>query len=144
MQKIRIAQRVGAAGVIISDGSGSDISTPSFLMFKQDADEVKADVQANHNVRIEMTWALPTPDDRVEDELCTTPTDVLSRELEEEFKEAALALVKGFTPQMYIYDGIRSGARTTRARTTATTSAQTADGTSQKPRQRYLQRGRGP
>jgi len=140
VQKVRNAQRAGAAGVIIADntclckagdrcrsepgrecetlepimaddGSGSDISIPSFLMFKEDADEVKAEVQANHNVRIEMTWALPTPDDRVEYELWTTPTDVLSREFEKDFKEAALALGTRayFTPQMYIYDGIRSG-----------------------------------
>ena len=104
VQKVRNAQRVGAAGVIIADntclcsagdkctsdpghdceerepimaddGSGSDISIPSFLMFKQDADGVKAEVMANHLVRIEMTWGLPNPDDRVEYELWTTPTD---------------------------------------------------------------------
>jgi len=140
VQKVRNAQRAGAAGVIIADntclckagdkchsepgreceslepimaddGSGSDISIPSFLMFKEDADEVKAELMANRNVRLEMTWALPTPDDRVEYELWTTPTDVLSREFERGFKEAALALGDRayFTPQMYIYDGIRSG-----------------------------------
>jgi len=140
VQKVRNAQRVGAAGVIIADntclcsvgdqctsdpghdceerepimaddGSGSDISIPSFLMFKQDADQVKAEVEANHPVRIEMTWALPNPDDRVEYELWTTPTDVVSRDFQKDFKEAAVALGKRayFTPQMYIYDGIRSG-----------------------------------
>lgn len=141
VQKVRNAQRVGAAGVIIADdsclcsmaesctsddpnetceerepimaddGSGSDISIPTFLMFKQDADKVKAEVMANHPVRIEMTWSLPNPDDRVEYELWTTPTDVLSADFQKDFKEAALALGKRayFTPQMYIYDGISSG-----------------------------------
>lgn len=140
VQKVRNAQRLGAAGAIIADntclcyagdtchsdpgkdceerepimaddGSGSDISIPSFLMFKQDADIVKAEVMANHPVRLEMTWALPNPDDRVEYELWTTPTDVISKDFLKEFKEAAVALGKRayFTPQMYIYDGIRSG-----------------------------------
>lgn len=140
VQKVRNAQRVGAAGVIIADntclcsagdlchsdpgrdceerepimaddGSGSDISIPSFLMFKEDADGVKAEAQANHHVRIEMTWSLPAPDDRVEYELWTTPTDVISRDFQKDFKGAAVALGDRayFTPQQYIYDGIRSG-----------------------------------
>ena len=140
VQKVRNAQRVGAAGVIIADnsclcsagdachsdpghdceerepimaddGSGSDISIPSFLMFKQDADLVKAEVMANHPVRLEMSWQLPSPDDRVEYELWATPTDIISRDFQKEFKEAAVALGSRayFTPQMYIYDGVRSG-----------------------------------
>eukprot|EP00568_Trieres_chinensis_P009727 CAMPEP_0183307486 /NCGR_PEP_ID=MMETSP0160_2-20130417/17574_1 /TAXON_ID=2839 ORGANISM="Odontella Sinensis, Strain Grunow 1884" /NCGR_SAMPLE_ID=MMETSP0160_2 /ASSEMBLY_ACC=CAM_ASM_000250 /LENGTH=65 /DNA_ID=CAMNT_0025471081 /DNA_START=189 /DNA_END=386 /DNA_ORIENTATION=- len=48
------------------DGSGSDISVPSFLMCKQDGDPVKAELMVNHMVRMEMAWALPSPDDRVE------------------------------------------------------------------------------
>ena len=142
VQKVRNAQRTGAAGVIIADnsclcsseaigqchsdpgeqceerepimaddGSGMDISIPSFLMFKQDADLVKAEVMANHPVRVTMTWSLPNPDNRVEYELWTTPTDVISRDFQKNFKEAAVALGNHayFTPQMYIYDGIRSG-----------------------------------
>ena len=140
VQKVRNAQRVGAAGVIIADnaclcqysnvchsdpghdceirepimaddGSGADISIPSFLMFKQDADLVKAELMANHPVRMEMTWSLPAPDDRVEYELWTTPTDIISRDFQRDFKEAAVALGNRayFTPQMYIYDGLRSG-----------------------------------
>jgi hypothetical protein len=66
---------------------------------------------ANHPVRIEMTWALPSPDDRVEYDLWSTPTDVVSKDFLREFKEAAVALGDRayFTPQMYIYDGIKSG-----------------------------------
>ena len=142
VQKVRNAQRVGAAGVIIADnsclctmeasgqcrsdpghdceerepimaddGSGTDITIPTFLMFKSDADAVKAEVEANHPVRMEMTWSLPNPDDRVEYELWTTPTDMISRDFQNDFKEAAVALGQRayFTPQMYIYDGIKSG-----------------------------------
>lgn len=140
VNKVRNAQRSGAAGVIIADntclcsagdqctsepgvecetrepimaddGSGSDISIPSFLMFKQDADPIIAEMKANHMVRLEMSWSLPNPDARVEYELWTTPTDMVSREFQKQFKEAAIALDSHayFTPHMYIYDGLKSG-----------------------------------
>jgi hypothetical protein len=93
------------------DGSGSDISIPSYLMFKQDADVVKVELEANHPVLIEMAWNLPSPDDRVEYDLWTTPSDnIVSKGFLRSFKKIALALGKHayFTPHMYIYDGIRS------------------------------------
>lgn len=138
VQKVRNAQRSGAAGVVIADntclctdkkcvsanqdvcqpaepimaddGSGGDISIPSFLMFKVDADEIKAELQANHMVQIEMQWALPTPDDRVEYDLWTTPSDPVSKDFQKGFKAVAEALGSHayFTPHMYIYDGIKS------------------------------------
>ena len=93
------------------DGSGSDITIPSFLMFKEDADPIKAEMKANRMVRIEMAWSLPSPDARVEYDLWTTPTDLVSREFQRQFKEAAIALGSHayFTPHMYIYDGLKSG-----------------------------------
>jgi len=140
VQKVRNAQRSGAAGVIIADntclcsagdschsdpgtdcetrepimaddGSGADISIPSFLMFKQDADPIKAEVMSNHPVRIEMAWSLPSPDDRVEYDFWSTPTDLVSKDFQKQFKDAAQALGDRayFTPHMYIYDGIKSG-----------------------------------
>jgi hypothetical protein len=138
VNKVRNAQRSGAAGVIIADstclcaagdaclsndacetrepvmaddGSGSDITIPSFLMFKEDADPIKAEMKANRMVRIEMAWSLPSPDARVEYDLWTTPTDLVSREFQRQFKEAAIALGSHayFTPHMYIYDGLKSG-----------------------------------
>uniref|UniRef100_A0A7S4RKI6 PA domain-containing protein n=1 Tax=Ditylum brightwellii TaxID=49249 RepID=A0A7S4RKI6_9STRA len=141
VNKVRNAQRAGAAGVIIADnvclcsdsdcvsanagkeltcqtaepimaddGSGADISIPSFLMFKSDADLVKAELLANHMVQIEMQWALPRPDDRVEYDLWSVPSDVMSREFLKSFKPYAVALGEHayFTPNQYIYDGIRS------------------------------------
>lgn len=139
VQKVRNAQRSGAAAVLIADnsclcsagdqcvsdegleceprepimaddGSGSDISIPSFLMFKQDADAVKAELYKDTMVQMEMAWSLPAPDNRVEYELWTMPTDIVSREFQRTFKAAAVALGKHayFTPHMYVYDGIRS------------------------------------
>jgi hypothetical protein len=139
MVQIRNAQRSGAAAVIIADntclcsdsdcmsqsgmtvcetqepimaddGSGSDISIPSFLMFKRDADKVKVEVKANRPVQIEMKWNLPNPDDRVEYDLWTTPSDMVSRDFLKDFGKIAEALGDRayFTPHMYIYDGIKS------------------------------------
>jgi len=139
VQKVRNAQRSGAAGVVIADntclckdsdcvsangedtcqtaepimaddGSGADISIPSFLMFKKDADSVKAEVRANNMVQIEMAWALPNPDDRVEYDLWTTPSDIVSRDFQSEFRDVAMSLGERayFTPHMYVYDGVKS------------------------------------
>jgi len=140
--KVRNAQRSGAAGVIIADnsclcdagktcfsepgveceerepimaddGSGADISIPAFLMFKQDADVVKAELRANSVVQMEMAWSLPSPDDRVEYDLWTIPTDPVSRNFLRTFKDASMGLGARayFTPHMYIYDGIKSNCR---------------------------------
>jgi len=137
--KVRNAQRSGAAGVVIADnsclcsagnscysepgvsceerepimaddGSGNDISIPAFLVFKQDADVIKAELRANTMVQVEMAWSLPSPDDRVEYDLWTMPTDVISRDFIRNFKEAAQALGDRayFTPHSYIYDGLKS------------------------------------
>lgn len=139
VQKVRNAQRSGAAGVVIADntclcsdkdcvsangeevcqpaepimaddGSGGDISIPSFLMFKKDADTIKAELRANHMVQVEMQWALPKPDDRVEYDLWTTPSDPVAKEFQKKFKPVAQALGDRayFTPHMYIYDGLKS------------------------------------
>lgn len=143
VQKVRNAQRSGAAAVIIADdvclcsdgdscsptnpgdpcqsgepimaddGSGTDISIPSFLMFKKDADQVKAQVKANNPVQMEMAWNLPTPDDRVEYDLWTVPSDKVSQDFQKTFKTAAKALGSHayFSPHMYIYDGVKSRCR---------------------------------
>ena len=140
VKKVRNAQRAGAAAAIIADmtclcmfeetchvppeaqcedrepvmaddGSGSDISIPSFLMFKQDADPVKATLMANVPVRMELQWSLPNPTDTVNYELWTTPADQVSEEFQMDFKEAAISMGEKavFTPHMYFYDGYKSG-----------------------------------
>ena len=92
------------------DGSGSDISIPSFLMYKKDADKVKAQLMDDHPVQLEMAWSLPTPDDRVEYDLWTVPSDVVSKPFLKQFRPIAEKLGNRalFTPHMYIYDGVRT------------------------------------
>jgi hypothetical protein len=141
--KVRNAQKSGAVGVLIADstclceagdtcqpdiddeeceskepimaddGSGADITVPSFLMFKQDADPIKDYLKKDTMVRAEMSWALPAPDARVEYELWTTPKDPVSDPLKHSFREVALALGEHaqFTPHYYIYDGLFAGCR---------------------------------
>jgi len=140
VKKVRNAQRLGAAGVVIADniclcddikcithsgsstcetsepimaddGSGSDISIPSFLMFKRDANIIKEELKAKSPVQLEMAWSLPAPDDRVEYDIWTVPTDVFfNNDFVNNFKDVAVALGKSayFTPHMYIFDGGRS------------------------------------
>eukprot|EP00980_Cylindrotheca_fusiformis_P030582 scaffold25072_cov152-Cylindrotheca_fusiformis.AAC.3 len=139
--KVRNAQHAGAAGVIIAnnkcfcseaecrvasaessscetsepnmadDGSGSDISIPSFLIFKTDADLIKKELVDGKLVQLEMSWALPGPNDPVKYDIWTVPTDVASKRIIQSFKPLAKALGERahFTPHMYIYDGVQSG-----------------------------------
>lgn len=141
VQKVRNAQRVGASAVLIADdiclcdhdnceldiengeiceaeepimaddGSGSDISIPSFLVFKEDADAIKASMMQEVRVRAQMSFKVPAPDSRVEYDLWTHPSDPNSRPIEETWPVAALALGEhaSFTPHHYVYDGKRAG-----------------------------------
>ena len=140
VKKVRNAQRSGAAAVVIADttclcifgpecgleegeecegnepimaddGSGADITIPSFLMYKQDVDPVISVLKDNQMVRIDMSWALPEEGAVVEYELWTSPKDLVSRPLQRKFKEVAVALGAhaSFTPRMYIYDGVTAG-----------------------------------
>ena len=140
VQKVRNAQRSGATAVLIADntclcsagascisdsgiecetrepimaddGSGSDISIPSFLMYKQDADPIIAKLKANQVVRIDMSWTNIPSKDHVEYELWTYPSEPVSQEFLNEFLTAAISLGShaSFTPHMYIYDGKQSG-----------------------------------
>lgn len=142
VKKVRNAQKLGAAAVIIADssclcsagdecvpeentfcetkepimaddGSGLDVTIPSYLIFKQDADPIKHVLIQNQAVRMKMSWALPRPDARVEYELWTTPKEMISRPIQREFRDVANALGKHaqFTPHMYLYDGVIAGCR---------------------------------
>ena len=93
------------------DGSGSDISIPSFLIFKRDADLIKTELKKDSPVQLEMSWSLPNPNDKVEYDLWTVPTDALSKTFMQNFRPLANALGSHahFTPHMYIYDGERTG-----------------------------------
>jgi hypothetical protein len=143
VQKVRNGQHAGAVAVVIADnacqckhdkvctpdantecekhepimaddGSGFDVTIPSVLLFKQDADPIKEALTHNKNVMLELGWSMPSPDDHVEWDLWTSPTDFVSLNFIEEFKSAARALVSRvtFTPHMYLYDGIEAKCRT--------------------------------
>ena len=135
--KVRHAQRAGAAAVLIADdrcvcshdvctggdtrgceaasplimddGSGGDISIPSFLLYKEDADAMKQVLLRNENVIVSMGFQIPAPDARVEYELWTSPTDHLN--LWSSLRTIALALGDRakFTPHMSFYDGTQQG-----------------------------------
>lgn len=142
VQKVRNAQHAGAAAVIIADntcqckhektctpasdqecelhepimaddGSGYDITIPSVLLFKQDADPIKAALVKKHSVRMELTWSLPNPDGHVEWDLWTSPTDYVSMNFKKEFRAAVEALGESadLTPHMYVYDGLAAKCR---------------------------------
>lgn len=138
--KVRNAQRAGATAVLIADnvclcvnegckpdveeegcevqepimaddGSGSDISIPTFLLFKQDADPIKDVLRSDKPVRVELSFSIPSNQNKVNYELWSTPVDVVSVPIETHFKDAALALgdKAHFSPKMYIYDGMKAG-----------------------------------
>jgi PA domain len=101
--------------VMANDGLGGDVTIPSFLVFKQDADPVKKLLKKDKMVRAEMSWKLPAPDARVEYELWSTPKEAVSAPLKQSFREVAVALGEHaqFTPHFYVYDGIFAGCRDT-------------------------------
>jgi PA domain len=142
VQKVRNAQRDGAAAVLVADstclcratdcimppeqlecereepimsddGSGADISIPSFLVFKQDADKMKLVLEKNQPIRAELSFSVPSPDSRVEYDLWTTPADPLAFNFLKSFESAAVELANdaSFTPHMYIINGIDVGCR---------------------------------
>jgi len=93
--------------IMSDDGSGGDITVPAFLMTKHDANDVKAQLYANQFVQIEMGWTLPHPDDTVEYELWTVPSEHVSDEFQSDWKTISQKFEKHirFTPRQYIFDG---------------------------------------
>ena len=129
--KVRHAQHAGASGVIIADnvflcdddhheqncqkvepimaddGSGSDITIPSFLMYKQDSTEIISRIDKGDAVMVDMTWSLPAPDDRVEWTLWTNSNDSMSKDLKSSFGKIVdlMGTSQFFTPYYQVYDG---------------------------------------
>lgn len=143
VQKVRNAQHAGAAGVVIADnicicsdtecmstsedktceqsepimlddGSGGDISIPAMLMLKHDADDIKKNIIDNDlKIQLQMGWSLPQPDDNVEYELWTSPSEHSSKDFQKKWRDIAPKFGDriAFTPRQYIYDGARAGCR---------------------------------
>lgn len=97
--------------IMADDGSGGDITIPAFLMFKVDANLIKEEVKdRNGIVQVEMSWAMPNPDSKVEYELWTVPSEEVSKSFQMDWKDIAQKLGdhSSFTPHQYIYDGVKS------------------------------------
>jgi hypothetical protein len=96
--------------IMADDGSGGDIAIPSFLLFKKDADQLKSVLKENTYITAEMSWSLPKPDDRVEYDLFTVPSELISKDFQSKWKPIALAFKDRayFTPHQFIYDGDKS------------------------------------
>ena len=140
VKKVRHAQKMGAAAVILADntclcsagdscvsdgdtfcetkepvmaddGSGADVTIPSYLMFKQDADPIKEMLMEDKIVRMKMEWSLPSADAQVKYQIWTTPKESISRPIQREFRHVAKALGDraSFTPHMFLYDGMYAG-----------------------------------
>lgn len=94
-----------------SFGDGMDISIPSLLLSKKDADSIKAELLGNGTVDIEISFELPTSD-YVNYELWIDITsDNWDGLVIESFKQLAVAFGNRtrFVPKMYMYDGASSG-----------------------------------
>lgn len=100
--------------IMADDGSGGDITIPTFLLFKSDANEIKKVLEADQPVQIEMSWSLPHPDSKVNYELWTVPSDTISKDFQKKWKNIAVKMGNKlyFTPRQYIYDGIKSRCQT--------------------------------
>ena len=133
VQKVRIAQTLGATAVVIADnaclcdhddicqseagfdcerfppimaddGSGSDIDIHSFLMFKQDADTLKDQLRGGDEVVMEISWKPYLPKTF---DLWVSPFDAASQQFLLDFKPYARSFGEAnitVEPRLYISD----------------------------------------
>lgn len=93
---------------MMDDGSGSDISIASFLIFKPDADKIKMHLRESGPVVATMEFGLPiTPGEKIEYELWTRPNDPVSEQFISDFMYISHALKDRatFRPHLYLMDG---------------------------------------
>ena len=101
--------------IMADDGSGGDITIPSFLMFKLDAEKVIEQVKdKDQMVQMEMSWSMPNPDQDVEYDLFTVPSETVSKDFQKSWRTIAKKMGKSmqFTPHQFIYDGVKSNCHT--------------------------------
>jgi len=94
--------------VMADDGSAGDVTIPSMLLYKPDADELREEIKKESAyMKIEMTWNIPNPDNRVEDDLWTVPYETVSKDFQKGWKNIADKLGDRvrFKPHQYIFDG---------------------------------------
>jgi hypothetical protein len=120
--KVRRAQQFGASAVLISDhlclcsevdrgtchspekqceatsplmaddGSGGDVTIPSFLIWNTESNNIKQQLGYDENVLVEMAWNLPAPDDRVEWDMWTSSWDPTGLPFKTNFVNTVAAL----------------------------------------------------
>eukprot|EP00592_Proboscia_alata_P006849 CAMPEP_0194358108 /NCGR_PEP_ID=MMETSP0174-20130528/5440_1 /TAXON_ID=216777 /ORGANISM="Proboscia alata, Strain PI-D3" /LENGTH=831 /DNA_ID=CAMNT_0039128345 /DNA_START=100 /DNA_END=2595 /DNA_ORIENTATION=+ len=92
-------------------GDGMDISIPSLLLTKKDADSIKAELLGNDTVDIEISFELPTSDYVNYEMWIDITSDIWNGLVIENFKSLVVAFGNRtrFVPKMYIYDGASSG-----------------------------------
>lgn len=138
VQKVRNAQHVGASGVLIAplpsdnstnsnyndpsndttfqlphgammdDGSGGDITIPSFYMTNEDSDAIKKELIADVVVLAQMSWFSTISSTKMQYDLWTaSPLDETFIKFVKNFKDTAMALkdYTQFEPHSYIHDG---------------------------------------
>jgi PA domain len=141
VEQVRNAQRAGASAVVIAraycrcddkdcdkggyngtcelrapladDGSGADILIPSFLMDKDDARKIKAELAINRPVQIRMSWGYQhnNRDDWIPYDFWFTPLHAIRNLFLRDFRVVVQALGEHirFTPHPYLWDGFRLG-----------------------------------
>lgn len=141
VQKVRNAQRAGAAAVLIADdtclcsrkdcviadkpcqstlpsladdGSGGDVTIPSFLLYEEDASELKVALRKHEIVTVSIAFdnaPKAASGARVEYKLWTPPSNPHLWAFLYNFGSIAQALGKHavFEPHVYIYDGEKVG-----------------------------------
>ncbi|DAZ98183.1 TPA: hypothetical protein N0F65_005315 [Lagenidium giganteum] len=143
VEKVRQAQHAGARAVLIADNkclctdtdclkstgddfcetvlpymaddeSGGDISIPSMLIRKSDADDIKkviAHSSGVSNVMVKFDWGIPSPDGRVEWTLWQSAWDDQTVATLQELEDVVLALGERayFTPRFVSYNGSKVG-----------------------------------
>ena len=98
--------------ILTDDGSGHDISIPSVLLFKSDADNIKRYLYKRTNILMEISWSSKViPGDRVECDLWFVPGDPISTNFLREFVPVAIAPGDRayFTPHTFVFDGTLFG-----------------------------------
>jgi hypothetical protein len=94
--------------VFANDGSGQDISIPSVLLRKTDADLIKTALSKKQTVVAELGWHVPKFEDSVQMDLWHTPNSYSTSHFLTNFSTLALTLQDhlAFRPRFYILDGI--------------------------------------
>jgi hypothetical protein len=98
--------------IMVNDGSGADVSIPSFLLYKIVANSLIDKLKHNQPVLMELTWGLndPVAGSAVHFSLWTTAHDpVLDLQTYQHFRQIAAALAPKalFEPRFSLIDGSR-------------------------------------